>query len=125
MSSKGLDLREFVKSALLDVHGGIVDPQQDKDGVRFIAPVGIGHVNFPDDGGVVHSERLLVTTMKFDVAVSAETKSETEGGAKVGISVLSANIAGNDTTRKENVSRIQFAVPLKFPRNKKSDAGDD
>lgn len=111
-----LDLRQFVRTALLDVLGGIRDAQADDQVGRFIAPVGIGHVDFPADGGVVHQARLLVTTMKFDIAVTAETKSDAAGAGKVGISVLGASLSGATSDRAANNSRIQFAVPLKFPR---------
>lgn len=111
-----LDLRGFVKAALTDVLLGIRDAQGEEEVGRFIAPVGLGNVKFPDDGGVVHAERLLVTTMKFDIAVTVARQKSKQGGGKVGISVLSANLSGENLTKSENVSRIQFAVPLKFPR---------
>lgn len=116
MGGDNLNLRDFVRSALLDVLGGIRDAQADQTLGRFIAPVGIGSVEFPSDGGVVHSQRLLVTTMKFDVAVTVVAEKAGQGGAKVGISVLSANLNGSLSSKSENASRIQFAVPLKFPR---------
>ena len=126
MANGQLNLREFVKTALTDVLGGIRDAQADEAVGRFIAPVGIGSVSFPGDGGVVHDQRLLVTTMKFDVAVTVSTDTSSGGGIKAGISVLSANATGERNNSSENVSRIQFSVPIKFPRyGTKTGTGDE
>ncbi len=116
-----LDLRSFVKTALSDVLLGILDAQSNEEVGRFIAPVGLGNVSFPIDGGVVHDQRLLVTTMKFDIAVTVSGENSTKSGGKLGIHVLSANLSGENATKSENVSRIQFAVPLKFPRYESKD----
>ncbi len=116
MSDNELDLRLFVKTALLDVLGAVRDVQSDSDVGRFVAPVGLGSAQFPPDSGVVHSNRTLLTTIKFDVAVTAERQDTAKGGGKIGINVIGASLSGESGTRSENVSRIQFAVPLKFPR---------
>lgn len=47
MGDDNLNLRDFVRSALLDVLVGIRDAQADQTLGRFIAPVGIGSVEFP------------------------------------------------------------------------------
>ena len=106
-----------------DVHWGQHDPslactkeaKADTDVGELIAPTDLGGISFPKDGGVVHEQGFLVTTMKFDIAVSAETKGEGSGGVGMGIKAVSAKLSGAVSSRDERVSRTQFAVPFKFP----------
>ena len=53
--------------------------------------------------------------MKFDVAVTASTKSEGGGGG--GIKVLAFDLSGKISRSAENstVSRISFSIPLLLP----------
>jgi hypothetical protein len=102
-----MELREFVKSTLLDVMGGIKDAQSEwnntTNGSGAINPV-FGTVNVND-----------VQHVSFDVAVTAETATAGKGNA--GIKVWSVGIGGelSDSATNSSVSRIQFKVPVMPP----------
>jgi hypothetical protein len=46
----------------------------------------------------------------FDVAVTTHTEDSGNGGARVKLAVVEANIGGKISTSQQNVSRIQFAI---------------
>lgn len=77
-------------------------------------------MKFPAESGVYFEARVLATSVKFDVAVTAETKERNEVGGGLKVMVLSARAGTEATTTDTTVSRVQFAVPLVFPRNTQS-----
>ena len=109
-----LDLRTFVKTALQDILGGVADAQKDPEIGPNIVPTQIGTAPFPSDSGVVHQQRLILSAIKFDVAVTVGESSGTSKGGRLRISVVSADLKGEASSRSETVSRIQFAVPIRF-----------
>lgn len=63
------------------------------------------------------SDYSLIERVRFDVAVTAEEQTKTEGSFNAGIQVLGiGGKAGLDTNSlSSTVSRIQFAVTVKYP----------
>ncbi len=85
----------------------------------------IGGLSFPSNSGVVHESRLTATTVKFDLAVTVESSGE--GGASAGfdIGVARGDLGGDIAEREENISRIQFAVPLILPKSEDTRESED
>lgn len=113
-----VSLQHFVRDTLIQVTNGIREAQATPDVGALVAPSNIGGMKFPADSGVYFEARIIATTVKFDVAVTAETKADGKSGVDVSVlSVLSAKLGGEIGSRDMTVSRIQFAVPLVMPSN--------
>ena len=104
-----MELEEFIRSSMLQIMQGIRGAQQEwktpSSGAGVISPAWDG----PDD--FVNR----VQEVKFDVAVTAATK--TEGGGSGGIKVVALDVSGKVSRSAENstVSRISFSIPILPP----------
>ena len=98
-----MKLREFVRSTLIDILGGISDAQDE------IASSGkaIGTINprFTTRGE-------LKRDIEFDVAITVEES--TTDSARGGINVVALDLGGKieSLQTSSNVSRVRFAVPV-------------
>jgi hypothetical protein len=124
-----MDLREFVKEALLQVVSGVTEAQEAvhaKGG--YVNPSALSHVGD-------HSQTTLFATLSsgqnvflidFDVAVTASESVDAGGSAKLSVvSLFSAQVGGKSATSTESVSRIRFKVPLALPLDATSKADFD
>jgi hypothetical protein len=104
-----MELEEFVQNSLVQIMRGIMSAQEEWkskcSGYGVISPAWDG----PDDF------RNRTQEVKFDVAVTAATK--TEGGGGGGIKVVAFDISGKIGHSVENatVSHISFSVPILPP----------
>jgi hypothetical protein len=112
-----MHLKEFVKDALVEIIQGIKAAQDQPGAGGYIAPEGVGDHEFPRDGGVLNSQMIVSTVVKFDVAVTAESSVDGGGGAKLRIAIVEANLGASGNSKNTQVSRIQFSVPLVMPKN--------
>jgi len=111
-----MELKEFVAETLQQIMDGVGDAQ-DHAGEQggAIAP----KVSYRQDQGFIRMRHAhtdaLVEEVTFDVAVTTAQRKD----RKLGIAVLAASVGlGGQTekqTRDERVSRVQFAVPVCFP----------
>jgi hypothetical protein len=112
-----MDLKEFIKTALVDIVEGIEEARLtlDKKESYICPPMGPAYadkfgIQLNSFNGIYYQQA------EFDVAVTVETK--TDGGAKTSVKVLGlfkANIDGNVSSNNAAVSRIKFHVPLGLP----------
>ncbi len=109
-----MELKEFISSTLCQIIDGIKDAQEKHD--AFINPKQsrkgpTKEVYIQDEYGKP------ITDISFDIAVTAEDKSDAEGGAK--ISVMSLGFGGkmSETNLSKTASRIQFEIPICYPRS--------
>lgn len=120
-------LKDFVSEALVQFLSGIQAAQQDPEVGKYVAPAIHGGPALKPvmDSGIIIHQGEAITSMKFDVAVTADSSSrEQEGGKlKAGLSVMEFGLSskieatGEETKRFENVSRVQFAVHVQLPRS--------
>jgi hypothetical protein len=103
-----VELEEFIRNSLLQIMKGVKTAQ-----TEWAADGSGGHVS---GGGVINPSwgaSGRVQEVKFDIAVTAASK--TEGGGGGGIKVLSVvDLSGKVVHSAEHntVSRISFAVPI-------------
>ena len=94
-----MELREFVKTTVLELQGAISDITKESS-IEYI---------FGNDKGIIDARGGII---KFDVAVEATEKSS--GGGKIKVSVPVVNIGGAVSKSKESessyTSRIQFEL---------------
>src|SRR4051812_18609400 len=105
-------LQEFVRETLREIVQGIKEAQALPEIGGQIAPDQIGGMKFPPDSGVVYEALILATTVKFDVAVTAESKREGGAGGGLQIGVFSAKAEGKLGATDSTHHRIAFAVPI-------------
>jgi hypothetical protein len=101
-----MELREFIKSSLIDILGGIQDAAAEI------------HANDEARGAVnpLRKEQIFSTQkVAFDIAVTAA--SEESKGAKGGVKVyvIDAGIDGKSTKSHSTASRLQFSIPVSLP----------
>lgn len=99
-----IQLREFIKTVLLDITSGINDANHSSttpthNPVRFYILSGKNYVD-------------------FDIAVTASNESSSSADAKIGISVLGAAGEIQAKTGNETASRIKFQVMISSLKNK-------
>ena len=109
----GMDLRQFVKQALMDVAFGVHEARVDCQEIVAIVPANLNG-----------DSQNIITEIEFDiaVAVSAEkaSKKAADGKAEVKINVVAADFklgggGGGETGEKsmdQTTSRIAFKVPI-------------
>ena len=120
-----MDLKDFVKTTLVDIVKGIDDANKELSAMNsFVATDNLDKIGNDtikgarDDKGKIH----IVSDINFDVAVTASESAEKQGGA--GVSVLSSiNLGGK--LKNENLSsttsRLKFCLPLALQFKHKAD----
>ena len=110
-----MELKEFIKTALMDIVSAVKETQEEVKEYATIAPL-------TDSGGEKSSAIKLkdgvahVSNMDFDVAVTTETKGNTENGIKVAsVFNIGASSKDNATETSQNISRIRFTIPVLLP----------
>lgn len=98
-----MDIKDFVKSALLGIVEGVQEAIEEHG----------------DRPGVIGAQTTLpevdVQSVDFDIAVTASEK--TEGSAGASITVIAAKLGADGKLASENISasRIKFKVPVLMP----------
>lgn len=110
-----MELKHFVAETLTDILQGIHDAQKDKKFAKYIAPWGIGAIEFPHDSGVVRRGPFAATVVKFDVGLTVEATDSTKAGGGLRIAIFNAGIEGESAGKNTAVNRVQFSVHLGLP----------
>jgi hypothetical protein len=108
-----MELREFVKDALIAIVEGVKDAQAELRENINPKPSAVGEKQAGDYGT---RTGLRACSVQFDVAVTVTSEANAEGGGKV--SIWSLGSAEGKTGSKDGastVSRLQFQVPVAFP----------
>lgn len=112
-----LELRDFITRTLEDVLGGIAAAQRSPNIGKHVAPGDLSNLqSFAPDSGVYAGQRFLATAVKFDVAIAAEAADKAGGKAGIKIAVFTAGVGGEIESRRGTTQRIQFSVPVIFPK---------
>lgn len=104
-----MDLRSFVKTALLDIVAGVSDAQQEAQSGVIVPRVGSSSSNFVKLG-VTPIQRV-----EFEVSVTAEETKGSEGKIGVVNSFIGAGVSGKSAKEEGSASVIRFSVPVRFP----------
>jgi len=120
-----MDMQDFVRVTLTQIKEGLREFEADSDDGFTVVPTLSGTTNTNNwaeqsliyTGRGENGEMQYATIVEFDVAVTAEEKSEAEGGAKAEVTVFSAFKAGvggsaSGETTDSTASRIRFKVPM-------------
>lgn len=118
-----MDLKEFVTEALLQVAEGIeaaqAELQETGSGARINTSVTRDDSRTLVAGGRRHS----VEFVEFDVAILANSGTETKAGVGLTVaSLLNLSAGGRSNQSQGTESRIKFKVPVVFPKHRYPDA---
>lgn len=111
-----MKLQDFVKESLLEIINGVRMAQAEN---RTNAAINPGNLRLGDD--MKHSRlydfdsKSLLSNVEFDVAVTAETSTETKGGIGVFAGAIGVGTQGQSDAKKVSLSRIKFTVPIRMP----------
>lgn len=114
-----MNLQDFVRESLVEIVQAAVEANKAFAEAGIKAGVNPAQAMFGNESGGYSTKILSDThTIEFDVAVTVESASGAVG--KAGLKVFSIGVGGetNSESSHSTVSRIKFAIPLKFPRTK-------
>jgi len=119
-----MDLKEFVREALVQVTSGVREAQdQVREKGGYVNPSVVSSASGQPEAthfGTLNSGQ-NVLLMEFDVAVTATDSTEGGAGAKLAVaSVFSIQAGGKGTSGSESTSRIRFKVPFALPLDAES-----
>ncbi len=119
-----MELKQFVKEALVQVAQGVAEAQKELTGtdakvnpaMRSIALH--GEKTLPIFGTAEGDGSNPVHLVEFDVAVTAEEGTTTKGGIGVVAGMFTLGSQGQSDKSNAAISRIKFRVPLMLPSQK-------
>jgi hypothetical protein len=116
-----MDLKDFITETISSISDATISLQNKyaSQGVIVNPPTDSSRSNSYEDDRRFVVRR--VESVHFDVAVTAT--SATTGGAQAGLKVLSVEFGGKGSHAREheNVSRVQFSIPLALPPTKQEE----
>lgn len=104
-----MELSEFICKTLIDIQSGVQKAQREVKDQKLsgaISPVWRKIENVSKDD---------MRNVAFDIAVVASESSTKEASGEVKVLGIGIDGAGSASTEKQNVTRIQFEVPIIFP----------
>lgn len=115
-----MELREFIKTAIVDLVNAVVEAQAETEGLATILPIRTKEYktfDIPVEGG-----HKIVSDIDFDIAVTVGSKEGATGTAEAGIQIAQIfNFGGKHREEAENtsqnVSRMKFSIPVVLPHS--------
>lgn len=116
-----MDLKEFIKESLVQIATGIEEANEKLKGTNAIVnPASVqafsteakayGRIN-----DAFKNDKALVELVEFDVAVQAESGTQTGGGLKIAIASIGLGAEGKSSDSHSSESRIRFKIPMVYP----------
>ena len=114
-----IEMKDFVAQSINQILTGINNARNDSQYGGDVAPVLENGARIDPSYQVAWHDGHFWTAVHFDLAITARTV--TEGGGKVGFKIPIVEFhmkAGGDREKtSEGVSRVQFSVPLRIPKD--------
>ena len=110
-----MELKQFITEALRDITDAVKDCQQNVGNGAIFAPTNA------DGGTVIRAKQgnLTVSSVEFDVAVTASSENTDgiSGGGGINVLGMQFGAKGNneDKVAEATTSRIKFAIPVVYP----------
>ena len=106
-----MELRDFVKSSLKDIIGGIADAQKEIEVGDIVPP--INESNFSNiESGVTSYQ-----TISFEVAVNTVEREGSEAKLNVVAAIVGGSVGGNSSNDSAHTAKLAFKVPVRFPKS--------
>lgn len=118
-----MNIEEFVTNALVQIAQAVCNTNLKLGELEIDAtanPAGVNHVSVQS---ITYNSIADTQIIEFDLAVTVENDTKTQGNAGVGLSVLKLGTEGSSASSKTNVSRVSFKIPLRLPLTARKENG--
>ncbi len=104
-----MELRSFIKQAIVDIVGGVTDAQDALPDGRVVPYVSDTFKSV--ETGISH-----IQGVAFEVVVRAEEKKGSEAKLNVLTAVIGGGVKGSSGQEAGHTATLHFKVPISFPR---------
>jgi len=117
-----MELKEFISETLQQIVGGVEDAQANLGGDGEVNP----NIWMSQRGDAAKLKILesnsgqWIHLVKFDVAVTVAEGTGTKGGIGLVVGPVTLGSAGQSSSENSSNSRIQFEIPIAYPRKDKN-----
>lgn len=105
-----MELKDFIKATFVEIIDGVKEARETGDDASGIASNTRTRIDQLAPGLMQDFNGALYSVVEFDVAVTATSKVDGSGG----INVMAFKLAGSAGTEDQTVSRVKFAIPMRF-----------
>lgn len=116
-----MELKDFVKKVITDLASAVSEADTELRDIKGLVNPGTHKPKQGEGSARPSTEMEFVssrTCLNFDIAVSATSETAGNGGAKLGVSVLSLDLGGSKSKKSDEVSRISFSIDVVLPAPK-------
>lgn len=111
-----MKLREFVRESLVEIVNGVKEAQVEAKKVSAsICP----RMVKGDNKGIIEAESSHgwhpVDYVDFDIGVTVDQHTKTDGGIKVDLVAMSLGSSGESHNKSDTAHRVKFRVPIILP----------
>ncbi len=116
-----MELKDFIKKTLLDIAGAIKETNENNDTNIIVNPKEVSgsakesqQAYSSDEHGETVDVR-PIQKIRFDIAVTTGGSVQGEAGTGINVAGIKLGGSGKATDKHENVSHIQFEIPIALP----------
>lgn len=109
-----MKLKDFVSQAIRDIVGGVQDAQSQLPQGSVVPAVRNSYKS-------VETGISDVTSIQFDVTVSADERKGSEAKLNVVAAIVGGSVKGDSGSSSSYAAKLSFRVPVKFPQVRASD----
>jgi hypothetical protein len=115
-----MELREFIKTALLDITQGVKDAQDEVANGAAIAPAKGGGFSFIGKGVSQHIDisEGTISVVDFQIALTESAETENKKGIGVLLKAVGAGISKTGVEGNTTITTISFSVPVRLPASR-------
>lgn len=108
-----MELKEFIKTAIRDITEAVCELQDELSNGAIVNPA----LSHPISNGSIDvgAGNQPIQKLGFDVALTTSEATAIDGGAKGGITILSAKVETSQQVQSQNASRLTFTIPVVLP----------
>lgn len=110
-----MELKTFIKQTLLDIAGAIKEVNEDASTNMVVNPTKLIGTRGTQVDVLTTSGAPLLQSIKFDVAVTVGSSAQEGESSRIDIASAKVNTSGESLNTQEQISRIQFEVPVALP----------
>jgi len=106
-----MELRDFVKSSLRDIIGGVSDAQKEIEDGAVVPPINESTFSNVESGVTSYQ------TIAFEVSVNTVEREGSEAKLNVVAAVIGGSVGGNSSNDSAHAAKLSFKVPVRFPKS--------
>lgn len=112
-----MQLQDFISESILQLVNGIQDAQTKNTTNARISPSNLKlGTSVTQKELYDYDSHMLLSSVEFDVAVTAEESIGAKGGIGVFVGSVGVGVQGKSDTKSSYVNRIKFNVPIVLPK---------